>query len=74
MIMGLQQVYREVDMKQHRVVAMFFAVLGAGMLVAGCAEPVEDVDYTQPNAIQKSVFDGEWSSHPDAQATSRPDH
>ena len=30
-----------------------------GMLGA-CAEPVEDVDRTQPNALKKSLFQGEW--------------
>lgn len=26
----------------------------------GCAEPVEDIDRTQPNKIKKEVFEGEW--------------
>jgi hypothetical protein len=50
----------EVEMVQHRLMGMFLAVLGAGMLVSACAEPVQDVDYTQPNAIKKSLFQGEW--------------
>ena len=29
-------------------------------LVSACSKPVEDVDRTQPNALHKSLFAGEW--------------
>jgi hypothetical protein len=29
-------------------------------LAFGCAEPVQDIDRTQPNKIKKNVFEGEW--------------
>ena len=32
----------------------------SGMLAFACAEPIEDIDRTQPNKIRKSAFDGEW--------------
>lgn len=36
------------------------ALVGAAFTFGGCAEPVEDVDRTQPNALKKSLFEGEW--------------
>lgn len=35
-------------------------ILGAAMWFGGCAEPVEDIDRTQPNLLTKDLFDGEW--------------
>lgn len=41
-----------------------FLRLCAGLMLAhlafGCAEPVKDIDRTQPNKIRKSAFEGEW--------------
>ncbi len=34
--------------------------LGATLAAAGCAEPVKDVDRTQPNALSKDLFKGTW--------------
>lgn len=34
--------------------------LGTSLAVAGCAEPVKDVDRTQPNALSKDLFKGTW--------------
>ena len=34
--------------------------LGATIAAGGCAEPVKDVDRTQPNALSKSLFTGTW--------------
>ena len=36
-------------------------VLGlGGLAIAGCAEPGPDIDRTQTNLIDKSIFEGEW--------------
>ena len=32
----------------------------SSLLMINCAEPVEDVDRTQPNKVKKAVFEGEW--------------
>jgi hypothetical protein len=32
----------------------------SSMLMINCAEPVDDVDRTQPNKVKKAAFDGEW--------------
>ncbi len=34
--------------------------LGASMWLGGCADPVADIDRTQPNLINKDLFQGEW--------------
>jgi hypothetical protein len=34
--------------------------LGTSLAIAGCAEPVKDVDRTQPNALSKDLFKGTW--------------
>jgi hypothetical protein len=39
------------------------AVLGLAFIAAifsGCAEPVSDIDRTQPNRLKKSSLEGEW--------------
>ena len=35
-------------------------LVGLTALLGACAETVEDVDRTQPNALKKSLFQGEW--------------
>ncbi len=34
--------------------------LGASMWLGGCSDVVEDIDRTQPNLINKDLFQGEW--------------
>ncbi len=36
------------------------AVAAAALLASACAEPVKDVDRTQPNALKKALFSGTW--------------
>ena len=31
-----------------------------GSVMSGCAEPVEDIDRTQPNKLKKSSLEGQW--------------
>jgi len=38
----------------------FYTLLMTAAVALGCAQQVGDIDRTQPNRIQKSVFDGEW--------------
>ncbi|MCA9544727.1 MAG: zinc-dependent metalloprotease [Myxococcales bacterium] len=37
-----------------------WAAAGALFALAGCAETVKDIDRTQPNALKKEMFSGEW--------------
>jgi hypothetical protein len=43
-----------------RLEAVLTSATLAAVMVLGCAEPVDDVDRTQPNALPKSLFQGEW--------------
>ena len=43
---------------KFRFVQILLCVIGASFL--GCAEPIEDIDRTQGNLIQKTDFDHEW--------------
>ena len=45
-------------MRKH-LLHLLLALL-AGAFLTNCAEPVEDIDRTQPNLYPKSLFQGEW--------------
>ena len=42
---------------------LFAALLSAGLL-AGCAETTGEIDRTQPDRVEKSLFSGEWYYRP----------
>lgn len=47
-------------MRLTRLRGGLLPILGGAMWFGGCAEPVEDIDRTQPNLLSKDLFDGEW--------------
>ena len=44
----------------HRQIWRLCVGLSLASLVFACAEPVKDIDRTQPNKIRKTSFEGEW--------------
>lgn len=44
----------------HQQIWRLCVGLSLASLVFACAEPVKDIDRTQPNKIRKNSFDGEW--------------
>jgi len=44
----------------HRQIWRLCVGLSLASLVFACAEPVKDIDRTQPNKIRKTAFEGEW--------------
>jgi len=49
------------SMIRHTLSAPLLALALAGpALIAGCAEPVEDIDRVQPHYLDKAALDGEW--------------
>ena len=39
---------------------VFFGLAMIATILSGCAEPVADIDRTQPNRLKKSSLEGEW--------------
>ena len=44
--------------RNTRKVLLGLAMIGT--IFSGCAEPVQDIDRTQPNKLRKSSLEGEW--------------
>ena len=44
----------------RKQLALLIAAVTVGTIIGGCAEPVEDINRVQPNALSKSLFQGEW--------------
>lgn len=50
----------EMGRTMHKALNTVLALAALGAVAVGCAEPGGDIDRTQNNLVDKSIFEGEW--------------